>query len=300
MGLKKREKEFWESTSMNSASFNYYYNRLVEIAISRFEWEGLPDSIDKRFLELVLCTTGHCVFFKDEFIGYLALRAAIAPPLDNYNIPKHREAYANNGYHMVLNETNSVLIYNNLIRTIPKPDIVLFAKRLYSIDRIIDVNTNAQKTPILIKGSQETILTLKNMYMKYDGNEPFMFGDSSLNTDDSFIVLKTDAPFICDKLYELRSQIWNDALTYLGIHNSGFMKKERLYSKEAERAGGGVEASRNSALEARKIACEQINKMFNLNISCKFKDQTYEDDAIKNNDDKIENKNNEKEEMTDE
>ena len=77
---------------------------------------------------------------------------------------------------------------------------------------------------------------------------------------------------MCDKIYTLKTQIWNEALTYLGISNTSFQKKERLISDEVLRSQGGTIASRYSRLNARKQACEEINKMFGLNIDVDFRD----------------------------
>ena len=83
--------------------------------------------------------------------------------------------------------------------------------------------------------------------------------------------LKTDAPYVSDKLYQLKTQIWNEALTYLGISNLSIQKKERLITDEAIRSQGGTIASRYSRLEARRKACEEINDMFGLNVSVDYR-----------------------------
>ena len=72
-----KDRQFWESAKYNNATFRYYYDRLIEMAVSRFEWKGLPDTVDTRYLELALLTDGKAVFFYDEVLGYLALRCAI-------------------------------------------------------------------------------------------------------------------------------------------------------------------------------------------------------------------------------
>lgn len=281
----KKDREFWESAALNNAAFNHYYNRLMEIAISRFEWGNLPDTVDERFMELIICSEGRALFFKDEVLGYLALRGITAPPLDVNNIPTERTAIAANGYHRQLDQTNSVIIFYNMLRTIPKLDITMYAKRLYNLDRIIDVNSNAQKTPILIECTQEQELTLKNIYMQYQGNMPAIIADKSFNPND-ITVLKTDAPYCADKIYALRNQIWNDALTFLGITNVSVNKKERLLSDEVTKNNGAVMAARNSVLEARERACQLINKMFNLNVYCRFKEEVMTKDYGENIDEK--------------
>lgn len=264
-------REFWQSASFNNATFMQYYNRLVELAISMFEWKNLPETIDPRFLELALFGDGMAVFFEDKEIGYLALRTMIGGRLNLYNIPTDRRAYASNGYNMPLTQDDSVIIWNNLMHTNSVLEVSNFSKRLWDLDRTIDVNAKAQKTPILIRCEESQRLTLKNLYKQYSGNEPVIYADKGLAAKP-IDVLNTDAPYVCDKLYELKTQIWNEALTYLGISNVSYQKKERLLQDEVQRNMGGTIASRYSRLEARRQAANEINKMFGLNIDVNFRE----------------------------
>ena len=268
---RRRKDAFIESALMNNRTYIQYYNRLTELALSMFEWKNLPNTVDPRFLEMCLFADGKAVFFKDEDLGYLTLQCAISGRLNVYRIPIERRAYATNGYNKQLTEKDSIIIFNNFMHTNSKLDVEMFSKRLYNLDRIIDVNANAQKTPVLIKCSEDERLTMKNLYESYDGNEPFIFGESDLNSN-ALTVLKTDAPYVADKIYELKTQLWNEALTYLGIMNINTVKKERLITDEVQRNNGGTIASRYSRLEARRQACKQINEMFGLNIECEYRD----------------------------
>ena len=274
---RRKDRQFWESAIMNNSTFRQYYNRLVELSISMFEWKNLPDSVDPRFLELTLFTDGQAVFFEDEVMGFLALQNAMGGGFDVYRIPTKRRAYAVNGYQKQLDENDSVIIYNNYLHTNSMLDVQMFAKRLYNLDRAIDVNANAQKTPILLLCDDSERLTLENMYMQYDGNKPVIKGVKGLNPN-AFTVLKTDAPFVADKLYQLKTQIWNEALTYLGISNINITKKERLITDEVTRNQGGTIASRYSRLQARREACKKINEMFGLDIWCDYREDFQEID----------------------
>lgn len=282
--MAKKDRQFWESAAMNNGTYKQYYNRLVELAISMFEWKNLPDSVDARFLELCLFVDGQAIFFYDEELGYLTLQNAMNGGFNVYRIPVNRRAYAVNGYNRELNENNSVIIFNNYLHTNSQLDAVMFAKRLYNLDRAIDVNANAMKTPIIIKCDETQRLTMLNLYKQYDGNEPYIFGDKAINTN-AIQVFKTDAPYVADKLYQLKTQIWNEALTYLGISNINVQKKERLITDEVTRNQGGTIASRYSRLNARRDACKQINAMFGLDIWCDYREdyQTIEDgdDTVK-------------------
>ena len=274
MSRRKRDREFWESAELNNAAYIQYYDRLTELSISMFEWRNLPDTVDPRFLELTLFSNGMAVFFKEED-DYLALQCAISGPLDVYRIPVRRRAYAVNGFNRELDNKNSVIIYNNMLHKNSMLDVRMFARDLYNLDRAISVNANAQKTPILIRCAENERLSLENVYMNYDGNKPVIFADKQLNPN-ALTVLKTDAPYVADKLYTLKTQKWNEALTYLGISNVNITKRERLITDEVTRNQGGTIASRYSRLESRRQACKQINEMFGLEIQCDYREDYQE------------------------
>ena len=275
---RRNKTNFEESLLGNNRAYGFYLERLTELAISMFEWKNLPETIDERFLELILFTDGQAVFFKDEDLGdYLALQVLINGKMNVYRIPIKRRAFAIDGYNYNLDINNSVIIYNNFLRTNSYRLCVMFAKKLYNLDRIIDVNANAQKTPVLLKTSEEQRLSLLNAYKEWDGNQPVIYGDKGLDIN-AFTVLKTDAPYMGDKLYQLKTQYWNEALTYLGISNLNVQKKERLVTDEVTRSQGGVIASRYSRLEARRQAADKINKMFGLNIEVDYREDFREID----------------------
>lgn len=286
---RKKDSQFWESAYMNNRTYLQYYNRLTELAISMFEWQNLPKTVDQRFLEMCLFGDGMCVFFQDEVLGYLSLQCMIGGKLNVYRIPMERKAYATNGYQRNLDETNSVIIFNNYLHTNSLLDVEMFSKRLYNLDRAIDVNANAQKTPVLIQCDESQRLTMKNLYKQYEGNEPFIFGSKGLDAS-GLKVLQTGAPYVADKLYELKTQIWNEALTYLGISNINVVKKERMITDEVTRNQGGTVASRYSRLESRRQACKQINEMFNLNIWVDYREdfQDINEQENENEDEELE------------
>ena len=144
-------------------------------------------------------------------------------------------------------------------------------------DLVIDVNVNAQKTPVLIRCTEQERLTLKNLYMQYDGNQPFIFGDKELATKP-LEAITTEAPYVADKIYTLKTQYWNEMLTFRGISNLNIQKKERLASDEVTRSQGGTIASRYSGLNARRRACDMINDMFGLKIECDYREDFREQD----------------------
>lgn len=271
MGRRKHD-IFDESMILNNITYKQYLDRLTELAISMFEWKNLPDTVDDRYLELHLFETGCMVYFEDDVIGDLCLDCIVNGRLDVYGDPFIRRAYSSyNNYQKMLSYKNSIVIWNNYLHTNSILDVKMFARRLYNIDRIIDINANAQKTPVLLQGTEKQRLTLLNLYKEYDGNAPFIFGDKNLDLS-VLKALSTNAPYVCDKLYQLKTQIWNEALTYLGISNINIQKKERLITDEVTRNQGGTIASRYSRLESRRKAVKKINKMFGTSIEVNYRE----------------------------
>lgn len=269
MPKRVRDTAFKSSLFDNKRAWNNYTYRLFEMAMSRGHWAKMPQSIDLRYLEQTLITQGACVFFKDDVLGYLCLPVVLNGKLDVYGNPYDFMAISDTGYNKKLDVNNGVIIYNNYLRMPNIAEIRYYADRLYEYDRIIDVNVKAQKTPVLIKCDKNEILSMENMYQKYDGNQPVIYGKKSLN-DDNITVLKTDAPYIADKVYTLKQNIWNEALTQLGIPNTDTTKRERMIRDEVMTAQGAVIATRNSPEKMRQLACDKINEMFGLDIWYQF------------------------------
>ena len=229
--MSERKRKKWESAMKNNATYMMYYNRLKDYALSMYEWEGLPPEINERFLELTMFEQGKVIFFNDPMLGYMAM-----PGMTNGAINHYQEATGYKAvsfdYNRDLTPDECVVIWQNLSRTSILPIIEAYAERLYQVERTMDVNMHAQKTPILILCEDNQRMTMQNAYMQYDGNEPFIFGNKSGFDKEAFQVLTTAAPFVLDKLMEYKHNLWNEAMTFLGVGNAKQDKKERIVSDE--------------------------------------------------------------------
>lgn len=254
---------------INDRTMIDYIDRLKMLSVSLFTWKGLDDIAGtgaSRFLELSLYEDGKGVFVKDDELGYMALKVSPSDKLNVYMLPVKVMCWSI-GYNKQYAFDDVVYIMNNELQKPTREFMELFAYRLYETERTIDINLQAQKTPILIEGDTKTILTLKNVYMQYSGNTPFIFGNKQFDISNKLNVLKTDAPYIIDKLDVHKHQIFNDALTVLGIDNANTDKKERLITNEVESNEELIKYYLNCYYKTRKKACDDINKKFGLNIS---------------------------------
>ena len=258
----RKMKETELAMLINNRTYTNYFNRLTLIATSIFTWEGLDEiGGNSRFLEQCLFTYGQACFIKDKELGYMTINANPSDKLNHYNLPVRINAWSV-GYSKNYDFDECVYIMNNEMQLPTMETIELFALRLYEAERTIDVNIKAQKTPVLIEGDAKSMITLKNLYAKFSGNEPFIFGNKKFNLDKALNVLKTDAPFIADKLQDYKHEVWNECLTFLGINNANTDKKERLVTDEVNSNNDLIKFYFNCFYKTRKKACDEINKKY--------------------------------------
>ena len=278
---------------INNRTMIDYLDRFRMLATSLFTWENLDKYAGtgaSRFLEQSLYENGRACFVKDSELGYLALRVNPSDKLNIYMLPTRVMAWSI-GYNKDYDFDDVVYIMNNELMKPTMAIVELFANRLYETERTIDTNLIAQKTPVLIEGDTKTILTLKNVYMQYSGNTPFIFGNKQFDIANKLNVLKTDAPFIIDKLDIHKHQIFNEALTVLGINNANTDKRERLITDEVQSNDQLINYYLNCFYKTRKKACDEINEKYGLDIKIVLNREvidllkTTENDIIKEGDD---------------
>lgn len=255
---------------LNNYTFTDYYQRLVKIALSLFEYENLPNNIKGRWIEKFLLFEGQCMFFEHPELGLMVAKCTahdlndMLEPIELRPVLKTRpcsEVYKNG--------VNAVLMRNDPDLMIsPQFTLKLFAYRLAEITRTQDVNINAQKTPIIVLCDDKQKLTLKNLFNQYNGNELLIYGDKSLNLDN-IKTLDTKAPIVFDKLETQKHHIWNEAMTYLGINNANLDKRERLVDDEVQANNGQVKISQEVLLKTREEFVNEINRIFRTNIKVK-------------------------------
>ena len=255
---------------LNDRVFTDYYTRLMLIARALFKWNNLPNGIDEKWIERYLFRDGSCIFYKDPIMGFMVAGTGYAGPLNAYSEPTLLQPIAPNYMYEgpeLMNNDNAVIIRNNDDMVPTAPTIQLYAMRLTDIDRTITTNVIAQKIPLIIKTSNKQLQTFKNVIRQRNDNEPVIYGDKSLDTDNSISVLKTDAPIVFDKLEVQKHMVWNECMSFLGVNNANMDKRERVVTGEVEANDEQIRASEDVMLKARQKAAELINQIFGTNVS---------------------------------
>lgn len=271
--------KFIDSALVNDLTFTDYLNRFKKVALSVFEWVNLPKSMNAQWLEKCLYYNGMATLLKDKNYGFINTNCCSNGKLNIYGLPTNLNCYSfeyqtnrklYTGLMTELTEAQKearefyecILVQNNWDRTPTAGSMELFALRLYEAERTADVNIKSQKTPVMVLVDEEQRLLMENLYSQYDGNRPFIFGDKKQLGSDVLRAIKTDAPFIADKIMDYKKEIWNEALTFLGINNIMVDKKERLITDEANSNNELINLNLQSYLAPRQEACRQFNEKF--------------------------------------
>lgn len=273
--------KFIDSMQLNDATFIDYLDRFKKLALSIFEWVNLPASMNSRYLEQSLYYDGMATLLKDNKYGFINTRCCSSGNINIYGLPTKLNCYSYE-YNTIrtlytglpkiqsdamlnyMENNECILVGNNWDMTPTCGSMELFALRLTEAERTADVNLKAQKTPVMVVVDERQRSLMENLYSQYDGNQPFIFGDNQQLTKDLLQAIKTDAPFLLDKLVDYKKEIWNEALTFLGINNIMVDKKERLITDEANSNNELINLNLQSMLAPRQEACKQFNEKFGL------------------------------------
>ena len=271
-----------ENISYNYDTFMNMYRRMAKIVLSMFTYENLPDSMDQRFLEQSLFEDGQAsVLYDTDKKLVINTRCADNGEINIYNLPTRINCFSVNFrtdrivYNGIIEEslnkeTQAVLMLNDEERLPSWVYVFEYAERLADAQKTIDINVRAQRTPILILGSKKQKQSLENMYAQYDGYKPVIMGDEDYLSQDSIKAVNTGAPYVADKIQNLKKEIWNEFLGTFGINNINVEKKERLISAESDSNNEVTNYALKSYFDARKKAVKQINELFGTNIEVKI------------------------------
>lgn len=274
----------------NHEQYLFWLNYLESLAISAFEWEGIPAGIDPRAIEYIMLHFGMGAMFR-EWGGFLFAQASPASNINMYYNPneillcapsgqtwqRHCESWVSqewdselNDYLPRIHERDAVMLFDSLLRYPVYTRIKYYAKRLATIDRVIDVNVGAQRTPFILRYPEQAKLAGNATIKALEKNEQAIKTPPSAGGIIDIDVLTTAAPYVAKDLQDTKKQILYDALTFLGVDNSNTEKKERMIDAEATSNQEQILLLRRSRLAARKQFCEQAFNLWGIEINVKW------------------------------
>ena len=259
--------------------FRIYLSWLSRSLYTMYCWSDLPETMDGRALERALIQDGVAGLYDHPMYGQINLRATWGE-LGIYGIPEYSDFYSISNdlritrVNVGKSSENGVLVLNNSDGEGYYSLAIVYAQRLADISIAHGVNVDAQKTPILIDGDYIALEQLVKMYMTYAGGSPVIPSRTSQNKRQAVAegmgqglkVLKTDAPFVADKLYQQFLSILHEFYSLVGINYANNQKSERMLVSEVNANNQEVMLSIMSGLYTRREAAKQYNRIHGTNI----------------------------------
>lgn len=252
----------WQTSQINTRLYQYYVDIMLKMAMSRFQWIGLPPTCDARYLEYVLITQGmSSIAFPKNMQGkFLSLQCAPHGHLNMYDRPIKWEAIGHNGTRYSCDKDNGVVVFDNETRYPLMSGIELYANELVHIRMTKRMNRLHQQIPFILSGPQEKQQDMINLFKQIYGGEPAVLttdGFEQLN----YNALTTGVKFIGEELAIDEANTWGRIYTMLGIENST-LKQERQTEDEIRAQENPANLIVSSSIDERRKAADELNKRF--------------------------------------
>lgn len=282
--------------SIPDNKINFYRKRLSREVSNLFKWEGLPEEIPEDYLERTLIHNGMVMFFYDESAyGYMALESqirgfnlynqptiafSVAP--NDVGLPTHYERYIVHKYDEKIGIDKSCVLINNMYKGESLNSIIEhYAYRMALIQQAFDTNALWQNIPVIFStDSQEVKLSIEKLFSDIVSGKPWVVVDKTLVAKENGLQSETvEIPFLLDKLYDSKNEVYNEFKSTIGLKTPGADKKERLIVDEVNSNKESTETCLEIMLKQRRIACEEINRVFGLDVSVNVhfeEDEDYE------------------------
>ena len=265
-----------------------YVRVLTELCANRFDWQGFPDSVNVRFLELNLIWRGICVIYKDRDSDQLYAAQGAGAGNMNFQdehvaftvfgpnnmtktlsaVPKYEQGP--NALEGLRKDPQCVPVYPNYMRE-PDLDIIyLYAGKLAKFDRSIEITADNMRKTKYINAPENERLSWLNIIKQIGEGVDGIFGTQGMDMSQVQVLDLGADPLTLPNLQIGKSKLWNEAMNMLGINNANQDKKERLVAAEVGANDEQVQAFKNNALNARRIAAQKINKLYGLNVTVDF------------------------------
>lgn len=250
--------------------YTFHTKQLKRMILSMFEWTGFPHGISTRFLEKELYEKGLCVLHVNKYTGGLQLSSATPIGLNIYDEPMGYRVFDKLGYSEHVKATDCVAIWNDDFAEPNIHNVNYFAKRISNIEKTIDINLEQLKRPTIIACPESQLKSIQLFMEKVSNGEPYIPVDNDFMNMNTFQVLDMKAQNHVKELYESKNDYRNESMTFFGIDNVNITKRERLITNETTQNDEQITLNRNAMMNARKRACEEINRMFGLNVQVRY------------------------------
>lgn len=275
---------------LNTEMYRIFSN-LYDIACSRFIWEGLPPSIESRYIEEFIVNYGEVMFTKDEVLGLICLPCQGQGDLNiygeytKYRLLQHGGEPLNTVVYPLIRGQESPMINKIHEKEGTKPqygvllkasnndmpfieNVKYYTKLLYDFKLSYSMNLQQQRFTNIIPTNEMNELSIRRILGKIYDYEPFVMVDESEveNIQNGYKTIDTGIKYLLSNLWEDEQRVFSDYLTLCGINNNPNVKKERMITDEVNSNNEFIEYMINRELTIRQECAKYLTKLNEGNI----------------------------------
>ena len=286
----------------NNIEFMNWFHLLERYALSRYKFEGLPDTVNERVLKQALLWYGSCAFF-DKNDSLFCLPARPTQDFNVYGDPCYAWVYGRNGYNEQIglyikgqDETkfitkgvsgqthtkcNGVFVRENF-NLYPFINYVnAYAYKLTDIARTLDTERFHLKRPYLVTAKEEVVPTVKKYFDKVNENEEYVISTGIFDANDvNALPISLPSGALKDT-EELQDWSLNQFLTLCGFNNNqDTNKKERLVVDEVNANNESIDMNIKPVTEYLEEQIDDVNKVYESKIKVIDMKEEFHDENI--------------------
>ena len=257
-------------------ALNTFYS-LLSIVMNRFVYK-LPDTMDKRFLELCLITNNESGIARvDGNVKNFAVisrgsRSGYGYPT-NYTLcdfmGKSQGRFIPNTPDSV--EPDSVLMFNDEYNIAPISRIIWYANRLTELQTSISAAISNLKGTTVIRCSKEQKAPIEKAWRNVSNGVPIILSFDSENgafQNPPEVLTNPQTPEILMALQENYDKTLSQFCSEFGINSNMVVNKlSGISDNELNQNNQLIEIKLNTEFNQRKKGLEQVNAMFGTNCS---------------------------------
>ena len=289
----------YKGVSNVQENFELYFNLLVNKCCNLFKWEGLPSSVNERFLMTQLILNGKVCWFTDKGniyalngnwggtpnAYYEPTQWIVANPILGSKTLTVRNMDGSNSIEkldgIVMGLTDCDLINQSPIRGGLYRLIYQTAGLL--ADNISSLNIsqiNGRVSQIWTADNEALARTFEEICKDiYEGHPYKVVSQDILNKVNAVPTAQTGQSNTLLNLIEAHQYILASFYNEIGLPSNWNMKRERINTAETELMTGSLDVSIYNMVKNLKAAVEKINELFGTSISVDFNEEIKEDEA---------------------
>lgn len=280
-------------------NFELYFDLLTNKCCNLFKWEGLPETVNERFLMMQLILTGRVAWFADKGNIYALNGSWGGEPNCYYEPTQWIIANPVLGSKTLtvrnMDGSDSIDKLDGIVMGLTDVDMIKqnptkggLYRLIYQTAGLLADNISSLNVS-QINGRVSQIWTADNAALAktfeeickdiYEGHPYKVVSQDILNKVNAVPTAQTGQSNTLLNLIEAHQYILASFYNEIGLPSNWNMKRERINTAETELMTGSLDVSIYNMEKNLQAAVEKINELFGTSISVRFNEEIKEEEA---------------------